>query len=373
MEIVLKQEDFINSLKIVEKTTLQRAIQPVLSNILIKTLSNDRIVFGATDLNQTIIYKSEAEVVSEGEITINPRILSEIINKLPNKLITLKTNDEKNTISIICEKSKFEVSSIRANEFPNILEDKKSEEEKEYSIDKEVFNKAIKQTIFCCAQSETATILNGVCITIKDNIFEAAATDGNRLARVRKAINSRGEENSFIVSYKVLNEILRISSIVKDKNITIKVINKKIQFIFDNLKYSAELIEGTYPKYQQLIPTTNEKIVSVKRNKLIESVERVSIIVDERTNSVKFMFEKDNLTLKSDISETGSGSDEISIKYDYEDLVIGFNYKYVLDCLKSMDCEDIRIEMATNLSATIFRPDIEEDSYICLIMPVQVR
>lgn len=373
MEIILEKESFLNGLKVVEKTTSQRGIQPVLSNVLIKTISNDRIVFGATDLNQTMIYKIKANIINEGEITVNPKILFEIVNKMPNKPITLKKDEEKNIISVVCGKTKFELNYINASEFPNIFEEKKSDEEKEYEIDKETFNKALKQTVFCCAQSETASILNGVSITIKDNILEAAATDGNRLTRVRKAINSKGEENSFIISSKVLNEILRISPIVDDKNIKIKIIDKKIQFIFENLKYYSELTEGTYPKYQQLIPTTNEKIISLKREDLINSIERVSTVIDERKNAIKFMFEENNLTLKSEDAESGSGTDELEIKYNYEDLVIGFNYKYVLDCLKSMDCENIRIEMATNLSATIFKPDIEEDSYICLIMPIQVR
>ena len=374
MKITLNKEAFSNGIKIVEKSTAQRGIQPVLSNILIETISDNKVRFCATDLNQTITLDLDANVEEEGKITLNAKKLNEISLKLQEKPIVISNDVDTNVIKITCGKSKFEMNSIGVSDYLQIFKDNKNEDENEkiFEINKEIFNKAIKQTMYCCAQSESASILGGVCVNIKENTLEVAATDGNRLTRVIKAINSKSQEETFIIPLKTLQEIARISSIVNDKDLKIKINKTKIYFIFDNIKFSSKLIEGIYPKYQQLIPTTNEKIVKIDKEELINSIERVSIMVNERTNIIKFMFEKNNLTLKADAPEAGIGSDELEIEYNYDDIVIGFNYKYILEALKNIESKNVIIEISTNLSATIFKPE-DNNEQICLVMPVQVR
>lgn len=143
------------------------------------------------------------------------------------------------------------------------------------------------------------------------------------------------------------------------------------------MTFQSRLIDGTYPKYQQLIPTTNEKTVAIDREELIKAIELVSVMVNERTNIVKFNFENNGLEISTDTPESGSGKDFLDIEYSYENLLIAFNYKYVLDSLKNMDSKNVKVEMSTNLSASIFKPEAEneeeDNNYICLIMPVQVR
>ncbi|MBE7705810.1 MAG: DNA polymerase III subunit beta [Cyanobacteria bacterium SIG30] len=374
MKITLNKEAFSNGIKIVEKSTAQKGIQPVLSNILIETVANDKIRFCATDLNQSITLDLKAEVEKEGKITLGARKLNEIASRLQDKPIVITVDEDTNIVSLVCDKSKFEMNSIGAEEYLQIFKDNEIEDENEkiFEINKDIFNKAIKQTMYCCAQSESASILGGVCVNIGENTLEVAATDGNRLTRVIKAVNSKSQEGTFIIPLKTLQEIARISSIVEDENIIIKIKKSKIYFLFNNLKFSSKLIEGTYPKYQQLIPTTNDKKIKINREKLINSIERVAIMVNERTNIIKFMFEENNLIIKADAPEAGVGSDELEIDYNYEDIVVAFNYKYVLEALKNMETENIVVEIATSLSATIFKPE-NNDEQVCLIMPVQVR
>lgn len=380
MEIILEKEDFLNGIKVVEKTTSQKGIQPALANILIETVSNDRIRFCATDLNQSISFKTKADVKKEGKITLNAKKLGEIILRLEEKPITLSVDSETSCAKIVCGRSKFELIGISANDFPNIFDEKEEDktiEKQEYEISKNVFNKAVRQVIYSSAQNELASVLGGLCITINDNILEIAATDGNRLTRCRKEINSKGQSGLFIVPTKTLNELLRISTILEDETVKLVVEKSKIIFLFKDMKFSSKLIEGNYPKYQQLIPTNNEKIIMIDREELIHSIERVSTMVNERTNIVKFNFGKDNLEVCTDTPESGSGRDNLEIEYDYEEIVIAFNYKYVLDALKNMETKNIKMEISTPLSASIIKEELknvqEENNYICLIMPVQVR
>lgn len=378
MEIILNKEDFLNGIKVVKNITSSKGVQPILSNILIETVSSDRVMFLGTDLNLGISFKLKAEVVSEGKITLSAKTLEEIVNKLPDKPIVLKLNPETNVVTISCGKSKFELIGISAEEYPKIFEDKAlGEEDKEFEIDTNLLNKGIKQTAFSTAQNETGSVLSGVCFNINENILEMVATDGNRLTRSRKEINSKGESVIFISPARTLVEISRIISMLKDEKVKFILKKNKIVFEFKDVMFQSRLIDGTYPKYQQLIPTTNEKSVSIVREELIQAIERVSVMVNERTNIVKFNFENNGLEISTDTPESGSGKDFIDIEYNYENLLIAFNYKYVLDSLKNMDSKNVKVEMSTNLSASIFKPQTEgeenDDNYICLIMPVQVR
>ena len=201
-----------------------------------------------------------------------------------------------------------------------------------------------------------------------------AATDGNRLTRIVEAINGNEEQKTaFVIPSRTLQEILRIVSLVNDTVIDIYPDNSRIIIKTNSVIVSSRLLDGEYPPYKQLIPTSFAKEAVVKREELINALERVSVMVNERTNIIKFTFKNDSLTLKADTPETGASEDVISIEFsDSEELIIAFNYKYVLDSLKIMESKNVKIGLGGSLSATIFKPDSEDD-YLCLIMPIQIR
>lgn len=373
MEIILNKEDFSNGIKIVEKITAQKAIQPILSNILIDCVSSDRICFYATDLISAISYKTSAQVENEGKVTLSARKISEIVSKISSTEITIKADDMEN-VKIKSGKTEFDLVGLDANDFPDVFEQNQEQDSKMFVLNKQEFSKAIKQVIFAVSSQETQAVLTGVCFNIENNILELAATDGNRLTRVQKEIETTIEENiNFIVNAKTLAEVQRISSLVEDENITVKVFKNKIQFEFENLTFQSKLIDGIYPKYQQLIPNSNDKKIVVDRAELINSIERVSIMVNDRTNVVKFNFSQGQLEIMADTSEAGKSKDYIDIEYSQDEMLTAFNYKYVLDALKNMDTKNIEIEISDVLAATIFKPQEDVSNYICLIMPVKVQ
>lgn len=374
MEIVLNKEDFSNGIKIVEKITSQKAIQPILSNILIETVTSDRIKFCATDLNLAINYKTSAEVIKEGSITLSAKKISEIVSKLSSTEVTLKTSEETDNIKIKSGKTEFDMIGLSASEFPKVLDDTDTPETKTIILNKNEFSKAIKQVIFAVSQQETQAVLTGVCFNIENNILELAATDGNRLTRIQKEIDTTVDELiNFIVPAKTLAEVQRISSIVEDENITLKIQKNKILFEFENLAFQSRLIDGIYPKYQQLIPNASEKKIVIDRAELINSIERVSIMVNDRTNVVRFNFSAGQLEIMADTPEAGRSKDYIDIQYEFDDMLTAFNYKYVLDGLKNMDSKNVEIEISDVLAASIFKPQDDKNNYICLIMPVKVQ
>lgn len=299
-----------------------------------------------------------------------------------NKDISIELNEETNVIVIKSEKTKYDVITLNPNEFPNVYRrsdfSNLNEDEKQFEILTKDLNKAIKQTAFSAVQNEVGGVLTGICFTINENTLETVATDGNRLTRSRIPINSKGENLTFICAYRTLMELSKLISLVDDKTVKFTVLPNRILFEFENIFFQSGLIDGTYPRYQQLIPTTNEKIATIDREKLINTIDRVSVMVNNRTNIMKFNFEDSSLEISTDTPEAGSAKENMDIQYISENLLIAFNYKYVLDVLRNIQNEKIRIEMSTNLSATVIKPEESEeensgDSYLCLIMPVQVR
>jgi len=375
VEIVLNKEDFSNGIKIVEKITSQKPTQPILSNILIESIASDRIKFCATDsnMNLSINYKTSAQVETSGAITLSAKKLSEIVSKLSSTEVTLKSQEDTENIKIKSGKTEFDLIGLPATEFPKVLDETENPDTKTFVLNKNEFSKAIKQVIFAVSQQETQVVLTGVCFNIENNILELAATDGNRLTRVQKEIDAISEELvNFIVPAKTLAEVLRISSMVDDEEITLKIQKNKILFEFENLTFQSRLIDGIYPKYQQLIPNANEKKIVIDRAELINSIERVSVMVNERTNIMKFNFTQSQLEIMADTPEAGRSKDYINIEYEFNDLLTAFNYKYVLDGLKNMDTKNVEIEISDVLAATIFKPQDDKNNYICLIMPVKV-
>lgn len=383
MKIILKKDVFLNSIKAVKGIVGSRSVQPILSSILIETVSTDRITLTTTDLNLSISYTTNAEVIKEGKIAIGAKVIEEIITKLPDgKDISIELNEETNVIVIKSEKTKYDVITLNPNEFPNVYRRSdfpdNSENEKQFEILTKDLNKAIKQTAFSAVQNEVGGVLTGICFTINENTLETVATDGNRLTRSRIPINSKGENVTFICAYRTLMEVSKLISLVDDKTVKFTVMPNRILFEFENIFFQSGLIDGTYPRYRQLIPTTNEKIAIIDREKLINTIDRVSVMVNNRTNIMKFNFEDSSLEISTDTPEAGSAKENMDIQYISENLLIAFNYKYVLDVLRNIQNEKIRIEMSTNLSATVIKPEESEeensgDSYLCLIMPVQVR
>ena len=270
MEISINKEDFASGIRIVEKITAQKAIQPILSNILIETVSSDRIQFCATDLNLAIKYKTKAQVNSSGAVTVSSKKISEIVSKLSSTDITLKSSDETSNIRVKSGKTEFDLITMSASEFPKVLDEAENNDFKTVVLNKNEFSKSIKQVIFAVSTQETQAVLTGVCFNIENNILELAATDGNRLTRVQKEIKEAvSEPINFIVPAKTLAEVQRISSIVEDDDITLKIQKNKIVFEFKDLMFQSRLIDGIYPKYQQLIPKTNDKTIVIDRVELI--------------------------------------------------------------------------------------------------------
>ena len=373
MKFIVEKENLLNGIRIVERATSQKAVQPVLNNILIETLENNQIKLTATDLVLTVITKVEAQVLEEGKITLPAKKLNEIISKLNNDLVTFETEEGSSNVNITCKKSKFEIIGIGASEFPSDILNPETDESKAFDVELKPFLKGIHQAGFAAANYEVSNLLSGVVCDFNDGILEIASTDGNRLARVREKLsNSFTEQTQFIIPSRTLNEILKMSSFIDDEKIKISKNRSTIIFKSEKILTISRLLEGQFPRYNQLIPSETPKKAIVNVSQLISALERVSVMVNDKTSIVKMHFADNELRLSADTPDAGNSEDTIDIQYTDEELLIAFNYKFVLDALRIIESDEVIIGLNAPLSATVLKPNSEDD-FICLIMPVQIR
>ena len=372
MKFVAGKDDLLNGIRIVERATVVKGLQPVLANILIETIGDSQIKMTATDFDLSITTLISAQVEEQGQFTLPAKKLGDIISRLQDELVRIELNGS--TATITCKNSKFDIIGISANEFPQVEEN--ISEEDSIEIETKPFTKAIRQVVSAAAGYETNNLLSGVVCEVNKNILEMAATDGNRLARVREVVknNSADEEKVFemLISSKVLAELSKIALLADSDNIKICKEVKKIVITVNNTKIITRLMQGQFPKYNQLIPQSFPKEAKVNKGMLISALERVAVMVSEKNSIVKFEFVDNTLKLSGDSPEEGNSQDKIEVRYMGEPLAIAFNYKFVLEFLKIVESDEISVQLNTPLSATVFAPCTDED-YIYLVMPVQLR
>lgn len=371
MLFTIDRDSLLNKLKIVEKVTAQRGnVQPVLANVLFEAKDNV-LNLSATDLEISIKARTTVAVKKEGKITLPAKKLLEIAAKLPDKPVEFSLNEDTNVVSIVCGNSKFEMIGISAQEFPKIEDE--TAVGTEIEIELEPLLKSIKNTVYAAANYENRNVISGVFCLIKDTKLEMAATDGNRLTRIIETIkNKDGKNAKIVIPSKTLNEFVRICSFIVEKNVTLIVDKSRLTLKTMSFSINSRLIEGEYPPYEQLIPKTTANNSTISRDDLILALDRVSTMVNDRTSIVKFTFNDNKLTLKAETPNSGTSEDVIDCNYTGDELAIAFNYKYVLDSIRTMEAKNVKVGLNGSLSATVFKPDSEEN-YICLIMPIQIR
>ena len=327
-----------------------KALQPVLLNIFIETIDNATIKLVATDLDLTVIAYVNAQVEEEGKITLPSKTLNEIVSKLGDKLISFEMKNDETTVNITCQNSKFDIIGISANEFPPEFANVEVNEEDGFEIAIKPFVKAVRQAGFAAASYETSNLLSGIVCDINGNTLEIASTDGNRLARVREKIDNKENRNSqLIIPSKTLNEFIKMSAFIEED--TIKIYTEKTKLIIKSATTTtvSRLLEGQFPKYNQLIPSESPKTAIINVAQMISALDRVSIMVNDKTSIVKLEFSENNLKLTADTPDSGKSEESLDIDYTAEDLAIAFNYKYVLEALKNIEVDVVKFGFNTSL------------------------
>jgi DNA polymerase-3 subunit beta len=367
MKIRSKKETFLENIQLVQITSPKTTL-PILSNILIEANEN-KLTLITTDLELSIKTQTELEILEEGSICVPLKKLIEIIRELEDKEDVLIEVEENNRVVISSKESIFHLFGLPKEDFPAFPE---YSQEKSFTISSSLIKEMIRKTVFATAVDEIRYVLNGAFFVIKGNECRMVATDGHRLAFIKKTLsNPIIEESEVIIPTKALTEVNRI--IPEDKDINIFVDKNKIVFQVDDLIIVSRLIEGKFPDYDRVIPKDQDKILKVNNQRLSAMCRRVSLMTSEKTNVLKFDISKNRLKLSSNTPNLGDAEEELEANFQGEDIQIAFNPKYIMDVLKNIEQEEVSIFLKSPSTAGMIKPieEKEGEEYLCVIMPVR--
>lgn len=354
--ITVEKKDFLNAIKVVKTATAKGQLQPVLQTVNLKT-DKGSLVLTCTDCTNIARAVIEANADEEINICVNVEKLDAIISHLDD-IITMEIKGS--TIVIKSGSSIFKCLFIQGTDFPEIKIELDGEK---MFLSKNDFISGVNKTAFAImSEMSFNNIISGICFTFNETSCEMAATDGNRLSQVvfDCDLNNKGQ---YVIPKIALTSVAKIAK--DDLQICCK--NDNITFYADNFIYSTKLLNGKYPEYNQLIPQTFKKQITIDKDELLKSLEKVSIMANDRTNIMKFAFNQNQLELIAEC-DTGKAKDKIEIDYNDKELVIAFNYHYLLDGLKVMDSDVILMNINSPSTAVLFIGD-----YNYLVMPIQIK
>lgn len=372
MKFVIERANLLKTLSHVQSIVEKRNTIPVLSNVKIEALA-DGISFKATDMDTEITEIVDAKVEEQGATTAPAHMLYDIVRKLSDgSEVELTFPDEKGQLTIASGKSKFSLSCIGVEDFPVISGDALPIN---FNMAVDELKGVIDRTKFAVSTEETRYYLNGVYMHAKangaTNVLRIVATDGHRLACVESPL-PQGAENlaGVIVPRKTITEIRKLLDDTSVDTVTISMSDNKVRFTLNDVTLTSKLIDGTYPDYERVIPTGNDKSLELSVKDLAAAVDRVSVVA-ERTRAIKMITGQNHVTITTSSPELGSAQEEIEAVYDSEVLEIGYNFRYLLDILAEITGEQVRISFADASSPSVIH-DTSDSSAIFVLMPMRV-
>lgn len=365
MNIICKKEELVNAVLNVQKAVSTKSTMPALEGIFLDASDNQLSLCGY-NLELGITTKIAAEVKQSGKIVLGARLFSEIARKLPDDVVEI--NVDSNLITNITSGlSKFSIVGISPSEYPELPKINNPEELK---ISGQVLKSMIRQTLFAIADNDTKPIHTGTLFRIQERQIKLISVDGYRLAMRTEAINSNSDL-SFVVPGKTLSEILKLLP-DEDNDTSISVASRHIVFNIGSYSVISRLLDGEFLDYNSAIPNACKTSVQVKTKELIDSVERVSLLITDRLKSPVRCIFADGAVRLSCATVMGKATDEFKAPINGEDLEIGFNNRYLTDALKNAETDEVLIQMNGALSPTKVMP-VSGDSFLFLVLPVRLK
>lgn len=353
-----------DAISVAQKAITGKSTMPILQGIYLKALK-DKLTLTGSDIDLSIDTKIVAEIEESGSIVVDSKLFGDIIRKLPNDIVEVQTLDN-NLLQISCQRSVFTLTHMNSEDFPNLPQ---INENMIFSISQKILKNMIKGTIFAIAQDETRPILTGVLFEIKENILNLVALDGYRLGLRSEKVDNDNTINA-VIPGKTLSEISKILN-DSDENVEITFTPNHILFSLGETKVISRLLEGEFIKYASIIPDEYNLKVIVKREELLDCIERASLVAKEgNTNLIKFDIGEDSIVITSN-SQLGKVREELNIILQGQPLQIAFNSKYLIDLLKIMEDEEIAMQFSSSVSPCVVK-NKENNNCTYLVLPVRV-
>jgi len=339
---------------------------PALEGLLI-TAGTDVKVTGY-DLKKGIYTFLQADVSEPGSVVLGARLFGEMIRRMPDGIVNVST-EENGMTTVKCGKTEFSFMSIDANDYPELPE---VDGGSTVTLPQKLLKSMINETIFAVSDNDSRPVYMGTLFAIDGDELSLVSVDGYRLAlRREKLENANMEKCEFIVPGSALSDVERVCGDEGDVNISVG--SKHISFEVGTTVVVSRRLEGDFLNYEKAIPENFRSAVTVDRNEFMRAVDRVSLIIDEKTkNPVRLTFGDGSIDFLC-VTPIGKAEDVCTCDGACDNIEIGFNDRYLMDAVKAAPADKLVVSLNTGSSPCTLTPAEGEKNFIYMILPVRLR
>ena len=335
-------------------------------------LKDKKLSIVATDLD-IIFYDeiSDVKIVKEGSTTTSAAILYDILRKISsNSELNFDLKSE-NKLSLKSESADFNLLCLPTDNFPTFVDEFEGQE---ISLNNSRFLKLLNKTRISISNDDTRHYLNGIFLHLTEgqgrNFLTGVATDSHRLSSSSLEVESNTNFNSLILPRKT---VFQLCSLLTESSepLLMQTSDNKIKFSLGNMKLISKVIDGKFPDYKKVVPTTNNKTLVVSSKDFINSIERVASVSLDRKEGVKLVINKDNIQLSVNSANSGEGNEKIKADFNSENLNISFNSKYLIDIASEVEDKNLKMNLKDSVSPVLIEDNSDKNSYY-VIMPMKI-
>lgn len=365
MKLSVIQENLNKALGHATRIVGSRTSLPVLANVLIST-EESRLKIAATNLEMAITHTIGCKVETTGSLSVPAKLLSEVVASLPNDKLQLVTTGD----NLIIKTTNFnsQINGISAEEFPTIPPVKAIAT---LTINSTTLLEGLTQVVFASSPDESRPVLAGVIFIVKDNVLTLVATDSYRLAETKLDLKDTKDTN-MIVPARTIHELIRVAG---DGVGEIEIKFSKTEAVFDvgDINIVSRLIDGKFPDYEQIIPTSTKIEVVADRSELLNIVKVASIFARESANTIKIDFKDNTISISSSASSVGENKSSMDAKISGGSGEISINARYLIDVLTTLKSDMVAIGINDKLDPCVVRPieKSKKSNSTHIIMPLR--
>lgn len=370
MRFSISSAELKEQLQVISGAIGSNPVLPILEDFLFRIQDNVLTIIG-TDLETFMTAELAVQASDSGNVAIPAKILVDTLKQLPTQPLNFSVNLETFATTIQSASGRYELAGEDGNDFPKLPVPDVTDE---VSIPAALLLQGINKTVFATSNDELRPAMTGVFVKIEPNSITFVATDAHKLVKYTFTDIQSGINASFIIPKKALN-LLTKALTNATQTVQISFSRTNAFFYFGNQQLACRLIDATFPDYNAVIPSKNPNIMSIQRADFLSSLKRIANYANKTTNQVKLHVAESSLTIEAeDLDFSNKATEQLPCHYEGSDMTIGFNAKFLIEILNTIDADSIRMELSSPNRAGIIRPeenDINED-LLMLVMPVML-
>lgn len=372
MRFVVSSNALLKHLQQINGVISANTVLPILEDFLFN-IDKGKLDIFATDLETSMSTSMEVESNDKHIVAIPARIITDILKSLPEQPIAISIDEVSNAVELTTDNGKYRLAGENGADFPKMPT---VEGDSTIEIPADVLFDAINKTLFAVSADDLRPAMGGVYFLLNANGITFVSTDAHKLVKLaRTDISGFESETSFIVPKKALG-LLKAS--LPQTNTSVKISFNKTNafFSFDETNLICRLIDARYPDYNAVIPTQNPNLLTINRQELLGALKRISIFSNKSTHLIAIKIAGSELTVSAqDLDFSNEAAEKLSCEYIGEDMEIGFNAKFLIEMLNTINSDEVRFELESSTRAGILRPADKDEhvDLIMLVMPVMIN